>query len=111
MEEVGWVLWAEWGGVGEGSGVRRGPWRAVSTVGPLSDVRALSMGDGHQGQGQLQEAVGSWDLTQVRGDHRTWGWVTAREGVGSGWVLVAFRGGTTGSADERLREKEGPRIT
>ena len=66
------MLWAEWGGVGEGSGVRRGPWRAVSTVGPLSDVRALSMGDGHQGQGQLQEAVGSWDLTQVRGDHRTW---------------------------------------
>lgn len=48
---------AEWGGVGEGSGVRRGPWRAVSTVGPLSDVCALSMGDGHQGQGQLQEAV------------------------------------------------------
>ena len=47
----------------------------------------------------------------MRGDHCTQGWVTAREGVGSGWVLVAFRGGTMGSADERLREKEGPRIT
>ena len=35
----------------------------------------------------------------------------AREGMGSGWVLVAFRGGTRGSADEWLTEKEGPRIT
>lgn len=57
MEEVGWVLWAEWGGVGEGSGVRQGSQRAVSAVGPWSDVRALSMGDGSSGAGQLREAV------------------------------------------------------
>lgn len=25
--------------------------------------------------------------------------------MGSGWVLAAFRGGTTGSADERLRKR------
>ena len=49
VKEVGWVLWAEWSGVGEGSGVRRGPRRAVSTGGPWSDVRALSVGDGSSG--------------------------------------------------------------
>lgn len=41
----------------------------------------------------------------MRGDHSTQGRVMAREGMGSGWVLAAFRGGTTGSADERLRKR------
>lgn len=41
---VGGVGW-----VGEGSGVRRGPRRVMSTGGPWSDVRALSVGDGSSG--------------------------------------------------------------
>lgn len=46
------------GGVGWGGG---GLWSEAgvpeSTVGPWSDVRALSMGDGSPGAGQLREAV------------------------------------------------------